>query len=93
MSICEDVVDSQSFNVLQCLVANYVFNKSLSTRFVMSRTFIDVCNNFSLYIFPCMYKMFYHIIVVVSFLLTSIMNVEYVEILSTYVLDKICWIL
>ncbi|RVW14264.1 hypothetical protein CK203_095364 [Vitis vinifera] len=30
MSICEDVVDAQSFNVLQSLVADYVFNKTLS---------------------------------------------------------------
>ncbi|RVW20737.1 hypothetical protein CK203_106775 [Vitis vinifera] len=30
MSICEDVVDTQSFNVLQSLVADYVFNKALS---------------------------------------------------------------
>nr|CAN61631.1 hypothetical protein VITISV_038788 [Vitis vinifera] len=29
MSIREDVVDVQSFNVLQSLVADYVFNKSL----------------------------------------------------------------
>ncbi|RVX14624.1 hypothetical protein CK203_011876 [Vitis vinifera] len=31
MSIREDVVDAQSFNVLQSLVADYVFNKSLLT--------------------------------------------------------------
>eukprot|EP00261_Vitis_vinifera_P037664 XP_019078907.1 PREDICTED: uncharacterized protein LOC104880859 [Vitis vinifera] len=30
MSIREDVVDTQSFNVLQSLVADYVFNKALS---------------------------------------------------------------
>ncbi|RVX03780.1 hypothetical protein CK203_022991 [Vitis vinifera] len=30
ISICEDVVDAQSFNVLQSLVADYVFNKALS---------------------------------------------------------------
>eukprot|EP00261_Vitis_vinifera_P038366 XP_019079609.1 PREDICTED: uncharacterized protein LOC109123665 [Vitis vinifera] len=32
MSIREDVVDGQSFNVLQSLVADYVFNKALSKR-------------------------------------------------------------
>ncbi|RVX16975.1 hypothetical protein CK203_003420 [Vitis vinifera] len=57
MSIREDVVGAQSFNVLQSLVADCVFNKSLSK---------------------------------VSFLLILIMNMEYVEILSAYVLDKIC---
>ena len=46
MSICKDVVDAQSFNVLQYLVDDYVFNKSLSTRFVVSRTFIDVLLQF-----------------------------------------------
>eukprot|EP00261_Vitis_vinifera_P037718 XP_019078961.1 PREDICTED: uncharacterized protein LOC109123499 [Vitis vinifera] len=46
MSIREDVVDTQSFNVLQSLVADYVFNKALSKRFVMSRTFIDVLLQF-----------------------------------------------
>ncbi|KAL6335436.1 hypothetical protein AAG906_029679 [Vitis piasezkii] len=35
MSIREDVVDGQSFNVLQSLVADYVFNKALSKRFQM----------------------------------------------------------
>ena len=47
MSIREDVVDAQSFNVLQSLVADYVFNKSLLTRFVVSRIFIDVLLQFS----------------------------------------------
>ncbi|XP_059596623.1 uncharacterized protein LOC132254630 [Vitis vinifera] len=46
MSIREDVVDTQSFNVLQSLVADYVFNKALSKRFVASRTFIDVLLQF-----------------------------------------------
>ncbi|KAL6320754.1 hypothetical protein AAG906_008754 [Vitis piasezkii] len=56
MSIREDMVDTQSFNVLQSLVADYVFNKALSKGF---------------------------------FLLTLVMNMEFVEILSAYVLDKI----
>ncbi|RVW15462.1 hypothetical protein CK203_094694 [Vitis vinifera] len=30
MSICEEVVDAQSFNVLQSLLVDYVFNKALS---------------------------------------------------------------
>ena len=47
MSIREDVVDTQSFNVLQSLVADYFFNKALSKRFVVSRTFIDVLLQFS----------------------------------------------
>ena len=46
MSIREDVVDAQSFNVLQSIVADYVFNKALSKRFVVSRTFIDVLLQF-----------------------------------------------
>ncbi|RVW32267.1 hypothetical protein CK203_079000 [Vitis vinifera] len=46
MSIHEDVVDAQSFNVLQSFVADYVFNKALSKRFVVSRTFIDVLLQF-----------------------------------------------
>ena len=33
ISIREDVVDSQSFNALQSLVADYVFNKALSKRY------------------------------------------------------------
>ena len=42
MSMSEDMVDGQSLNVLQSLVTDYIFNKSLSTRFVVFRTFIDV---------------------------------------------------
>ncbi|KAL6324525.1 hypothetical protein AAG906_013337 [Vitis piasezkii] len=37
-----DVVDSQSHIVLKSLVGNYVFNKSLSTKFAVYLTFIDV---------------------------------------------------
>ena len=39
----------------------------------------------------CQKKHLYYIIDVVSFLLTSIMNMEYMEISSVYVLHKICW--
>ena len=46
MSIREDMVDGQSFNVLQSLVADYVFNKALSKRFVVSRILIDVLLQF-----------------------------------------------
>ncbi|RVW44722.1 hypothetical protein CK203_023625 [Vitis vinifera] len=42
MFIKEDVVDSQSRIVLKSLIGNYVFNKSLSTKFAVYLTFIDV---------------------------------------------------
>ncbi|KAL6332957.1 hypothetical protein AAG906_019969 [Vitis piasezkii] len=41
-SIWEDMVDSQSLIILESLVSNFVFNKSLSRRFVVSSTFIDI---------------------------------------------------
>ena len=42
MSIQVHMVDSQSFTRLEYLVGDYIFNKSLSTRFVMYFTFTTV---------------------------------------------------
>ncbi|RVX20048.1 hypothetical protein CK203_004495 [Vitis vinifera] len=63
MSIREDVVDAQSFNVLQSLVADYDFNKALSK----SELLVDfdhehgVCGDLSAYILDKIYWMLFWI--------------------------------
>ncbi|KAL6320993.1 hypothetical protein AAG906_010802 [Vitis piasezkii] len=42
MFIQENMVNSQSLTTLESFVGDYVFNTSLSTRFVMYLIFIDI---------------------------------------------------